>query len=92
MLLSEFATGLEVSFALEAAKKLEEEGISARVINIHTIKPIDKETILESVKKTNCVVTCENNNINGGLYSVVSEILCSNLFIIFSGISGKTKR
>jgi transketolase len=72
------ATGTMVYEALEAVKLLEEEGINAELISVNTIKPIDKETILESVKKTNCVVTCENNNINGGLYSVVSEILCSN--------------
>ena len=71
------ATGTMVYETLEAAKLLKEEGISAEVISVNTIKPIDKETILKSVKKTNCVVTCENNNINGGLYSVVSEILCS---------------
>ena len=72
------ATGTMVYEALEAAKLLEEDGINAEVISVNTIKPIDKDMILESVKKTNCVVTCENNNINGGLYSVISEILCSN--------------
>lgn len=71
------ATGTMVYESLEAAKLLKEEGVVAEVISANTIKPIDKETILKSVKKTNCVVTCENNNINGGLYSVVSELLCS---------------
>ena len=71
------ATGTMVYEALEAAKILKEEGIESEVISVNTIKPIDKDTILKSVKKTNCVVTCENNNINGGLYSVVSELLCS---------------
>lgn len=71
------ATGTMVYETLEAAKILKEEGIEAEVISVNTIKPIDKETILKSVKKTNCIVTCENNNINGGLYSVVAEILCS---------------
>ena len=72
------ATGTMVYEALEAAKLLKEEGVEAEVISVNTIKPIDKETILKSVKKTKCIVTCENNNINGGLYSVVSEILCSD--------------
>lgn len=71
------ATGTMVYEALEAAKLLKEEGIEAEVISVNTIKPIDRETILKSVKKTNCVVTCENNNINGGLYSVITELLCS---------------
>lgn len=69
------ATGIMVYEALEAAKILETEGINAEVISVNTIKPIDAETILTSVKKTKCVVTCENNNIKGGLYSVVSELL-----------------
>ncbi len=72
------ATGIMVYEALEAAKLLTEEGINAEVISINTIKPIDEETILKSVKKTKCIVTCENNNINGGLYSAVTEVLCSN--------------
>ena len=72
------ATGIMVHEALEAAKILEAEGLNAEVISVNTIKPIDEETILKSIKKTNCVVTCENNNILGGLYSAVSEILCSN--------------
>lgn len=72
------ATGTMVYEALEAAKLLQKEGVQAEVISVNTIKPIDKDTILKSVKKTNCVVTCENNNINGGLFSVVSEILCSD--------------
>ena len=72
------ATGIMVYEALEAAKLLTEEGINAEVISINTIKPIDEENILKSVKKTKCIVTCENNNINGGLYSAVTEVLCSN--------------
>ena len=72
------ATGTMVYEALEAAKLLQKEGVQAEVISVNTIKPIDKDTIIKSVKKTNCVVTCENNNINGGLFSIVSEILCSD--------------
>ena len=80
------ATGTMVYEALEAAKLLKEEGIEAEVISVNTIKPIDRETILKSVKKTNCVVTCENNNINGGLYSVVTEVLCSEYPVICGAI------
>ena len=72
------ATGLLLSRALEAAELLENEGIRAEVINVHTIKPLDQETILASVKKTGCVVTAENHNVIGGLYSAVSELLAAN--------------
>lgn len=80
------ATGIMVYEALEAANLLTEEGINAEVISINTIKPIDEETILKSVKKTKCIVTCENNNINGGLYSAVTEVLCSNYPVICGAI------
>ena len=72
-----FATGIEVKEALEAAEILAAEGISAEVINVHTIKPVDKETVLASVKKTGCAVSCENHNIIGGLGSAISEVLIS---------------
>ena len=72
------ATGIMVYEALEAVKILEAEGINAELISVNTIKPLDEKTILESVKKTNCIVTCENSNIKGGLFSAVSEMLCSN--------------
>ena len=72
------ATGLMVSMALEAAKTLEAEGISARVINIHTIKPIDKDLIIEAAKATGAVVTAEEHNIIGGLGSAVAEVICEN--------------
>ena len=68
------ATGLMVHLALEARELLKAEGIDAEVINIHTIKPIDKETVIESVKKTGAAVVCENHNIMGGLYSAVAEV------------------
>ncbi len=71
-----FATGLEVSEALEAAKMLEADGINAEVINIHTIKPIDRELIVASATKTGKVVTVEEHSINGGLGSAVAEVLC----------------
>ncbi len=71
-----FATGLEVSEALEAAEMLEKEGISAEVVNIHTIKPIDADLIVASVCKTKKAVTVEEHSIIGGLGSAVAEVLC----------------
>ncbi len=69
------ATGHLVWEALEAAKILHDKGISADVINIHTIKPLDKEAILRSVEKTGCVVTAEEHNYLGGLGESVSRVL-----------------
>jgi transketolase len=72
------ATGHLVWEALVAAEALEAKGISAEVINIHTIKPLDEEAILKSVKKTGCVVTAEEHNIIGGLGESVSRCLVQN--------------
>jgi len=72
------ATGHLVWEALEAAKILYDKGISADVINIHTIKPLDKEAILRSVEKTGCIVTAEEHNYLGGLGESVSRVLASN--------------
>ena len=72
------ATGHLVWEALEAAKKLNDEGISAEVINIHTIKPLDDEAILNSVAKTGCIVTAEEHNYLGGLGESVSRVLVKN--------------
>ena len=72
------ATGLMVAFAMEAVETLRAEGISAEVINIHTIKPIDGELISTSARKTGAVVTCEEHNIIGGLGSAVCEVLSEN--------------
>lgn len=69
------ATGLMVAEAVKAAKVLEAEGISAEVINIHTIKPLDEEIILNSAKKTGRVVTVEEHNIIGGLGEAVAAVL-----------------
>ncbi|MCA4894307.1 MAG: transketolase family protein [Cytophagales bacterium] len=69
------ATGHMVWQAIEAEAKLAEKGISAEVINIHTIKPLDVEAILASVQKTKCVVTCEEHQINGGLGDSVAQVL-----------------
>ncbi|MBT7620719.1 MAG: transketolase family protein, partial [Flavobacteriales bacterium] len=74
-----FATGHLVWQALEAAKKLKEEGILAEVINIHTIKPLDKEAILKSVQKTKCVVTAEEHQMNGGLGDSIAQLLSREL-------------
>ena len=69
------ATGLEVNESLEAAKLLEADGISAEVINIHTIKPLDKELVVASAKKTGKVVTVEEHSVIGGLGGAVCECL-----------------
>lgn len=70
-----FASGIMTAEALEAADHLAEEGICAEVINIHTIKPLDTETILRSTAKTGCAVTAENANIIGGLGGAMAETL-----------------
>ncbi|MBQ4601601.1 MAG: transketolase family protein [Clostridia bacterium] len=69
------ATGLMVHKALEAKELLKNEGIDAEVINIHTIKPLDRDMVIASAKKTGCVVTAEEHNIIGGLGSAVAEAL-----------------
>lgn len=70
------ATGMMVQKAIEAAKYLESEGIHVRVINISTIKPIDKEIIIKAVKETKGIVTAEEHSIIGGLGSMVSSVVC----------------
>ena len=72
------ATGFMVSTALEARELLKEEGIDARVINIHTIKPIDKDIIIKAAKETGAIVTAEEHTIYGGLGSAVAEVLVEN--------------
>lgn len=69
------ATGLCVSRALEAAEQLAEDGIEARVINIHTIKPLDEELIVKAAKETKKVVTVEEHSVIGGLGGAVAEVL-----------------
>lgn len=71
------ATGLCVGSALEAADKLAADGVSAEVINIHTIKPLDEEIIVNSAKKTGKVVTAEEHSVIGGLGSAVCDCLCA---------------
>ena len=69
------ASGIMVSRAIEAADALKEEGINARVLNMHTWKPIDEEAIIDAVKSTGALVTCENHALNGGLGSAVAEVV-----------------
>ena len=73
------ATGLCVNSAMEAAEKLAADGISAEVINIHTIKPLDEELILASARKTGKVVTVEEHSVIGGLGSAVCDVLSEKL-------------
>ena len=70
------ATGIMVAMALDAAKLLADEGISARVINIATIKPIDKDIILDAARSTGAIVTAEEHNVIGGLGAAVTETVC----------------
>ena len=75
--LTVFVSGLPAADTLAAAEVLAAEGIEAEVINVHTIKPIDRETVIASAKKTGCVLTVENHNIIGGLHSAVVEALAA---------------
>ncbi len=70
------ATGLMVSRALQAVKELEKEGIDARLINLHTLKPIDRELIVRAARETGKIVTVEEHNVIGGLGDAVCAVLC----------------
>ena len=70
-----FATGIMTAKALDAAETLAKQGVQAEVINVHTIKPLDEETVIASAKKTRKVVTAEEHSIIGGLGSAVAEVL-----------------
>ena len=70
-----FATGVTVSEALKAQEELKNDGIDVRVVDIHTIKPIDKEIIIKSAKETNKLISIEDHNIIGGLGTAISEVL-----------------
>lgn len=72
------ATGLMVNEAIEAQKLLAQQGISAEIINVHTIKPLDVETILKSAAKTGVIVTAEEHSVIGGLGSAVAEAVCES--------------
>ena len=84
-----FACGHLVWKAIEAGKILEEKGISVEVINIHTIKPLDTEAVLESIKKTKCAVTCEEHNIIGGLGDSIAQVAATYLPIPIEFIGTK---
>lgn len=71
------ATGLMVNEALMAAEQLEAKGISARIVNMHTIKPLDAETVKKAAAETKGIVTAEEHSVIGGLYSAVCEVLCT---------------
>ncbi|NQX99357.1 MAG: transketolase family protein, partial [Flavobacteriales bacterium] len=73
-----FATGHLVWEALEACKTLKEKGISAEIINIHTIKPLDEKAVLDSANKTKCIVTAEEHMRNGGLGDSIAQIITHN--------------
>ena len=73
--LSIFVSGLVTADVVEAEKTLAKDGIDAEIINVHTIKPIDKDTVLASARKTGAVLTVENHNVIGGLHSAVLEAL-----------------
>ncbi|NQU17376.1 MAG: transketolase family protein [Candidatus Saganbacteria bacterium] len=76
--ISIFSCGILVPEVLKAAEELEKKGISAEIINIHTLKPLDKEIIIKSAKKTKAVVTVEEHSIVGGLGGAVAEVLSEN--------------
>ncbi len=73
-----FATGHLVWEAIQACEILEAQGISAEIVNIHTIKPLDEKAILKSVRKTKCVVSCEEHQMNGGLGDAIAQTLAKN--------------
>ena len=83
------ATGHLVWEAIQAAAALEEQGISAEVVNIATIKPLDEETVVASVKKTGCAVVAEEHNMAGGLGELVAGVLCANAPAPLEYINGK---
>ena len=73
-----FATGTLVHESLKAFEILKNKGVNAYVVNIHTIKPLDNDLVIDLAKKTNCVVTAEDHNVIGGLGSAVAEVLSEN--------------
>ena len=77
--ISLIACGMMVKQAQDAAKVLEKEGISARVVNMHTIRPLDVKSVIECAKLTKRIVTCEEHLLSGGLGSAVAEVLAENI-------------
>ncbi len=82
------ATGITVPMALKAADMLREEGISARIIDMHTIKPLDEELVLKAAKETGCIVTSEEHSVVGGLGGAVCEYLSGTCPVPVFGRSG----
>lgn len=80
------ASGIMVQECMKALPLLEENGISAEVINVHTLKPFDEKTVIESAKKTGAVLTCENHSLVGGLYSATAEVLAREYPVKMAGI------
>lgn len=78
-----FVTGLPTADALEAAERLTDEDVSAEVVNVHTLKPIDREAVVASARKTGVVLTVENHNVVGGLHSAVLEALAQEKIPVF---------
>ncbi|MEX6690804.1 transketolase family protein [Danxiaibacter flavus] len=87
--ISIFACGHLVWKAIEAGRILEEKGYSVELINIHTIKPLDSEAIIKSLKKTGCAVTCEEHNILGGLGDSVAHVASQNVNVPIEYIGTK---
>ncbi|MCG9910294.1 MAG: transketolase family protein [Flavobacteriales bacterium] len=77
--ISVFATGHMVWLALQAAESLANQGVSVEVINIHTIKPLDREAVVKSVTKTGKAITCEEHNVLGGLGESIAAVLSENI-------------
>ncbi len=75
------STGITIASAMDAALELEQQGISAEVINVHTIKPLDEETILTSLRKTNCFVTIEDHQVMAGFGSAILELVSKHMCI-----------
>jgi transketolase len=86
-----FATGIMLKEALDAYQTLKSQGINAEIINVHTIKPLDEETILKSLKKTKKAVVCENHNIIGGLFSAISELTAQKFPVLMKPIGIKDR-
>ena len=83
------ATGIMVAEALIAADELKKDKISARVVNMHTIKPIDKELIVKCAKETGAIVTAEEHSILGGLGGAVAEVLVENTLVPMARVGVK---
>ncbi len=81
------ASGLVVNEALKAVKELEAEGINARLINIHTIKPIDRDIIIKAAQETGRIITVEEHNVVGGLADAVSEVVTNACPVKISPVS-----